>query len=300
MDDLWIGPPGLMRPMPERSDALARPRTLGAAEFVSLEGAVTVSRARRAPRRTTLSWASLRPDDFDTLTELVTAPPVWGIGNPGHGHEVALVEPMVRNHLSGAQSRGRVSDPTKPGSWVQDYALTGGMAGADYGQTGDGVMNLVVTGVVAQGVITYLHPRWPGYPVNPGWPVTLMGDASTQSLSVWRHCVPRLTWISGFGDAIATVTGTVGTAATPAQVTGVAPDQAAYVVPSASVVTVPAASMLLGSPTVLAYTTPDQVQGWPLGEGCPAYAITSFDDAPTPTGRGITLSLVEVRADAVR
>jgi hypothetical protein len=304
VENLWIGVPGQMREVAEQASSYTRPRDLGTSVFRSLAGRATLTRARDKPRETTVAWSSLLQDDFDHLVELATAPPRWFDTYPGAGEVIGVIDPTVRNALSAAQSRGRPPSGPIEATIADAYTLTG--TGALTRPAPGGIYSVGVQPAVAGDVLTYRHGYWPGWPVAPGMTVSLVGSPVGRggSQALWAYSSPQLVWLSESGFVLGsggTVTGTPGAGATPAVVTGAAPAGAVWVSPRAVIGASPPSSLIV-TDTVLAYALPDEVSGWPLGEGSPAYAIRSYDDTPAlgTRERGISLDLVEVHGSATR
>lgn len=284
VEDMWLGPLGLMHRMRERGQWERTP-DLGVSSHVSLHGTVTTSRARRAPRTTTLAWDRLERVDADALEE-ITLVPARSDGT------VAVVDPDAAqgNLLTPEQSRGRPGPGSAPVS-VQDlYQVTGP------GSMTVGLVNGVryaVTNNAATGTgVRWLHPYYGvrGWPVMPGWPV-YMAAALTGLAAIGRMW---LTFYDYAGAVLGSSAGLVGDGQCQAD----APPGAATVSPHLILAEGAPGLRLLGEARLSYAPQPDDAR--PLGNGCPIYSVTSFSDTPALPWRSTTLTLQEVRTHAYR
>ena len=284
--DMWLGPLGLLHRMQERGDWERTPE-LGVESHVSLYGTVTTSRARRAPRSTTLSWDRLERVDADALEEIALVP---ARSDP----TVAVIDPDAAggNLLTPEQSRGRPGPGGAPVAVEHLYrsigpgALTVGLI--------DGVRHACVDSAGPGTTVHWLHPYYGvrGWPVMPGWPVymvaALAGGALASIGRVW------LTFYDSAGVALGSAAGLAGDGQCQAD----APAGAATVAPHLIISEAAPGLRLLGEARLSYAPQPEDAR--PLGNGCPVYSVTAFSDTPHLPWRSTTLSLQEVRTHAYR
>lgn len=286
VDDMWLGPVGLLHCMAERGEWERTPE-LGVEQHVSLHGLVTASRARRAPRTTTLSWDRLAPVDADAIEEMTLVP-------ARSDATIAVVDPdaATGNLLTPEQSRGRPGPGVAPVAVEHLYQLTG--QGTLAVGLIAGVRHTVVDEARPGTSIRWLHPYYGvrGWPVMPGWPVymhvALGGNALAGDGRLW------LTFHDHAGAVLASAAGLQGDGQCQAD----APPGAATVSPHLIVAETAPGLRLLGEAR-LSYA-PQDPEDRPLGNGCPVYAITSFSDVPALPNRSTSLTLQEVRTLAYR
>lgn len=288
VQDMWIGPLGLMHRMAERG-TWERTPDLGVSTHVSLHGQVTASRALWSPRTTTLSWARLPPADADALAEIALVP-------ARDDATVAVIDPdaAAGNLFTPEQSRGRPLKAAAAAGIADLYQiavsggalLTGSVAGERF---------VVVQDGAATSVITWLHPYHGirGWPLMGGWPVYLSVADVPGGPGVHHDAQLRLTFLSHTGAVVGAETGDTGTGVVAAD----APATAVYVVPTMVIATGFTGLRLLGRARL---TYAPQDASIPLGNGCPAYAVTSLSDTPELPYRSTSLALQEVRAYATR
>lgn len=284
--DMWLGPLGLLHRMRRRGD-WGRTPELGAEAHVSLHGVVTASRARTAPRSTSLSWDRLDRLDADALEELTLVP-------ARADATIAVVDPDAAqgNLLSPEQSRGRPGPGTPPMAVDHLYRLTG--PGSLTVGLVNGIRYLAVDGAQSGTDIQWLHPYYGarGWPVMPGWPVYMAAALADQALAssgrVW------LTFHDHTGAAITSAAGLLGDGQCQADV----PPGAVTVSPHL-IVAEPAPGLRLLGEARLAYA-PQAPSARPLGNGCPTYSVVDYSDSPYLPWRSTTLELQEVRSLAYR
>ncbi|MBH1936496.1 hypothetical protein I5Q34_19815 [Streptomyces sp. AV19] len=245
-------------------------------EFRSLSGTVTTWSAPAQPRRLKLQWTTLDREDHEFLDRLVRR-----LDGPG---PVALIDPLARNLLTGAQAAGTGSRS----SWSanpQEITVYGGASPSD-------PVTVSVDAPPANGT-TDLNWRglgWPWVPVTPGMTLTwwapglLAAGADFAGLGLY--------WHNRTGDFL---TGLLGNKNRP--LVAVAPAGAAFVRVAARFNAKGAwpvgESILTVGDTSAALLAGDR----PYGEGAPQYSVTGYTHAatsPNPTYRDITLELVEV------
>lgn len=284
--DMWLGPLGLLHRMAERGQWERTP-DLGVESHVSLYGTVTTSRARRAPRSTSLSWDRLERVDADALEEMTLVP---ARSDP----TIAVVDPDAAggNLLTPEQSRGRPGPGGAPVAVDHLYRVTG--PGTMAVGLIDGVRYACVQDAGAGTTVEWLHPYYGrrGWPVMPGWPVymaaALSGGALASIGRVW------LTFYDHVGAPITSAAGLSGDGQCQAD----APAGAATVAPHLIINQAAPGLRLLGEAR-LSYA-PQPADARPLGNGCPVYSVTSFSDTPHLPWRSTTLALQEVRTHAYR
>ena len=284
--DMWLGPLGLLHRMAERGQWERTP-DLGVESHVSLYGTVTTSRARRAPRSTSLSWDRLERVDADALEEITLVP-------ARSDTTIAVIDPDAAggNLLAPEQSRGRPGPGSAPVAVEHLYRVTG--PGTMTVGLIDGVRYACVQDAGSGTTVEWLHPYYGrrGWPVMPGWPVymaaALSGGALASIGRVW------LTFYDHVGAPITSAAGLAGDGQCQAD----APAGAATVAPHLIIGQAAPGLRLLGEAR-LAYA-PQPADARPLGNGCPVYSVTSFSDTPHLPWRSTTLALQEVRTDAYR
>lgn len=284
--DMWLGPLGLLHRLAERGQWERTP-DLGVESHVSLYGTVTTSRARRAPRSTTLSWDRLERVDADALEEITLVP---ARSDP----TIAVVDPDAAggNLLTPEQSRGRPGPGGVPVAVEHLYQVTG--PGTMTVGLVDGVRYAVVDGAASGTSVQWLHPYYGlrGWPVMPGWPVymsvALADNALANAGRLW------LTFHDHTGAVIASAAGLQGDGQCQAD----APAGAATVSPHLIVGEDAPGLRLLGEAR-LSYA-PQPADARPLGNGCPVYSVVSLSDTPALPWRSTTLTLQEVRTHAYR
>lgn len=287
VNDMWIGPLGLLHRLDERG-AWERTPSLGVEAHVSLHGRVTASRARWAPRVTTLSWDRLEQADADALTEMILTP---ARADP----TIAVIDPdaATGNLLTPEQSRGRPLMGVAPGAVEALYSLVG--TGEILSGTVAGVRYAVVSDGQVGDDITWLHPYYGdrGWPVMPDWPVYLSVGDVPGGPSIYPDARLWLTFRDHTGAVISSAAGLVGTGQCEAD----APAGAVTVTPHMVLSTVPVGLRLVG-PARLTYAPQDATD--PLGNGCPVYAAAMLVDTPLYPWRTTALQLQEVRSHAPR
>jgi hypothetical protein len=284
--DMWLGPLGLLHRMRRRGEWVRTP-ALGAEAHVSLHGLVTASRARSAPRTTSLSWERLDRVDADALEELALVP-------ARADATVAVVDPdaAAGNLFTPEQSRGRPGPGSAPVAVEHLYQATG-PGEVTVGLVG-GVRHAVIDGAESGTDIRWLHPYYGvrGWPVMPGWPVYMAAATGGGALSgagrLW------LTFYDHSGAVISSAAGLQGDGQCQAD----APAGAATVSPHLIISEAAPGLRLLGEAR-LAYA-PQPADARPLGNGCPIYSVVSYSDAPYLPWRSTTLELQEVRTLAYR
>ena len=284
--DMWLGPVGMLHRMRRRGEWERTP-DLGVEQHVSLYGTVTTSRARRAPRTTTLSWSRLERVDADALEEITLVP---ARSDP----TIAVIDPDAAggNLLTPEQSRGRPGPGSAPVAVEHLYRVTG--PGTMTAGLVAGVRYAVVDGAASGTDITWLHPYHGarGWPVMPGWPVymavALADNALANAGRLW------LTFHDHTGAVIASAAGLQGDGQCQADT----PEGAATVSPHLIVSEDAPGLRLLGEARLSYAPLPDGSR--PLGNGCPVYSVTSYSDTPALPWRSTTLALQEVRTHAYR
>ncbi|MEO6081559.1 MAG: hypothetical protein ABIQ18_00435 [Umezawaea sp.] len=260
MPSLWIGPPGKLRAIDDAATEFDRSVSLGVTEFQSLGGGVTVTSLPTPPRRLALSWTGLLPGDaewLDALARRVFGPSPLGV-----------LDPSARNLLDGAQSQGY--GPV--GSW--ELVGQGSLL-----QQADGTVAVTGTGTASE--LRWRHPYWPGWPVIPGQQITF----STSLPASTSRC--QLNWYEarGYGGSVSGRGSTI--TETPSY---------PWLFVGPAIIPGPTTTPLVIGPAVLRIAAPAPAAGsFPLGDGCPAMAVTGYTDRPTTTARDLSLSLVEVR-----
>jgi len=281
--DMWIGPLGLLHRMRQRGEWERTP-DLGVNQHVSLHGTVTTSRARRAPRTTTLAWDRLDRQDADALEEITLVP-------ARADATIAVIDPDAAggNLLTPEQSRGRPGPGAAPVAVEHLYQVTG-PGTMTVGLVG-GVRYAVTNNATAGTDIRWLHPYYGvrGWPVMSGWPV-YMTAALTGLAAIGRLW---LTFHDYAGGVIGSAAGLVGDGQCQAD----APPGAVTVSPHL-IVSEDASGLHLLGEARLSYAPPDDER--PLGNGCPIYSVVEYSDTPALPWRSTTLSLQEVRALAYR
>ncbi|WP_433268150.1 hypothetical protein ACQPZF_03495 [Actinosynnema sp. CS-041913] len=262
MGSLWIGPPGRLREIRDAATEFDRSVSLGVQEFASLSGGVTVTRLATPPRRMSLSWTNLRPEDARWLEALARRV---------HGpRPLAVLDPASDNLVEPNQSLG--------------IAPTTGVSLVGFGilaEQPDGT--LTVTGTQDTSRLHYGHTHWVGWPVVPGVVVSF-----TTALAQGNGAACELEFYDRDGTLIES-------AGPTAPLLSVLPPPGAVFVfpkvrlPALSVPTpVGGALLRLGGPVAVGEPVP-------LGDGCPAMAVTGYTDRPRLAHRDMTLTLVEVR-----
>ncbi|MFD4833747.1 hypothetical protein ACFWPV_28460 [Streptomyces uncialis] len=269
--------PGAMREIIDGAASFDRSPDLGVSEFRALDGGVTTWAPPVQPRRLKLQWASMELGDVDHLDRLARR-----LDAPG---PVAVVDPLSRNLLSGAQGAG-LGATAKWSVSGSDIILYGGDIGPHVPVT------VSVESLHVDGADLYWnHPSWPGFPVTPGMELTWWAYGLMQSTAaISAH---RLEWI--------TPTGTVlGTSASPGNgpMVEYVPLFTGFVRPalrfSARGMWDMGASVLAMGNKRPELNTAAQP---PAGEGCPSYSITGYSHEASPGDgryRDIGLELVEV------
>lgn len=281
--DMWLGPLGLMHRMAERG-AWERTPALGTELHTSLHGQVTASRSRWAVRTTSLSWDRLERRDADALVEMSTV-------HARADATINVIDPDATNLLGPEQSRGRPVLGELPAA-VSDLYLYAGAGQVTVGLV-SGVRYACTQDAAAGDVLTWMHPYYGarGWPVLPGWPVYLRGATAATAIGAGQL---QLDWRNWAGTIISSTTGTLGSGEVDAD----APADAATVTPRL-IVGQPLSSLWLVGQALLSYQPPAPGV-WPLGNGCPVYAVTGVTDTPHLPYRSVRLNLQEVRALAVR
>ena len=270
VESLMIGPLGDLREVAERAP-VSRTPDLGAAEFTSLEGRVTVSRTRAPARRVEWAWDRLLPRDRDWLAEVAFLSRTLD-------STVCVIDPAARNLAGVEQSRGAPvagTTSTAPYRWEGSGTLTTA--------TVDGRSRAVIENPAPDGVLTWVHPYYweRGWPVMPGWPVYLRAeDMPGVRVELWFH--------DPDGSTLAIASGT-------GEVSADAPSGAVTVSPRA-VATTPTDRLVVGG-IVLSYAPQ---AGFPLGDGCPVYAVTGWSEEPDSPWYSVKVGVVEVTSGAVR
>ncbi|MFE4610002.1 hypothetical protein ACFRK5_16885 [Streptomyces niveus] len=247
-------------------------------EFRALSGGVTTWSPPVQPRRLQLGWTSMDAGDVAHLDRLARR-----IDAPG---PVALVDPLARNLLSGAQGAG-IGASAKWAWTGNDIILYGG----DFGPHVPVTVSVENVPASLGPDLYWQHPVWPGYPVTPGMVVTWWTPGLVANgAPVAQH---RMQWI----DAAGTVTSTA-TSTGAAPVVRTVPAGAAFVRPA---VRFSAVGLWELGASIFATgdVSAELVPGAPVavGEGCPAFSITRYSHAASPGDgryRDIGLELVEV------
>ena len=285
VDSMWIGPLGLLHEVAERGQWERTP-ALGVERHVALSGRVTSSRARWAPRTTSLAWDRLLPADADALEEMALVP-ARGDGT------LAVIDPDAAggNLLTAEQSRGRPQAGMMPGAVEDLYGLAG--AGAITVGLSAGVRHACTNNVQANADIRWLHPYYGtrGWPVMPGWSVYLSGQ--TTGAAVPASARMWLTFRDHNGAVLSSAAGDPGTGVVEAD----APAGAVTVAPHMITTTALSGLRIIGEAR-LTYAPQDADR--PLGNGCPVYTLTDYRDTPALPYRSVALTLEEVRAHAPR
>ncbi|ASU81401.1 hypothetical protein CDO52_00160 [Nocardiopsis gilva YIM 90087] len=286
VDDLWIGPLGALLRIHDAPVTWQRTRDLGAAEFESLEGRLTTSRSRWAPRRTSWSWDRLEPDAADVVAEVA-------LNAHYTDTTVEVIDPAARNLLTTEQSRGRLMAAANSTEAAGDLYTVEGAGTVAIGLIDSSRYACVRDGATGDEVI-WLHSYHgsAGWPLVPGMPVYLaLGDLGTASIHAIAR--PRLAFL----DRSGTLVGHAEAAAGAESVSADAPAGAVTVSPRAVLDDAFTGLRLIG-PAALTYAPPPPDIA--LGDGCPTYAITAYTDAPALPYRSVSLELVEVRSHAPR
>lgn len=284
--DMWLGPLGLLHRMRRRGEWERTPE-LGAEQHVSLYGTVTASRARTAPRTTSLSWDRLDRVDADALEEITLVP-------ARADSTIAVIDPdaAAGNLLTVEQSRGRPGPGTPPVAVEHLYQVTG--PGELTVGLVSGVRYAVVEDAESGTDVRWLHPYYGmrGWPVMPGWPVYMQAALANQALAgsgrLW------LTFYDHAGNTISSAAGLQGDGQCQAD----APEGAATVSPHL-IVAEPAPGLRLLGEARMSFA-PQAADARPLGNGCPVYAVTGFSDSPFLPWRDTSIELQEVRTLAYR
>jgi hypothetical protein len=286
--DLWIGPLGALVPITQGA-TWERPRDLGVTQFESLSGAITTTRARLAPRRTTWAWQRLDDATADVLAEIAYT-------TRGADTTVCAIEPAARNLMGAEQSRGR----PMPGGTTVDatdtlYTVVG-VGEVAVGMSGTARHACVRDGAGGDTLI-WLHTYYRdlGWPVMPGMPVHLVLTSNPNLSSIRSVTALRLEFRDAVGVLVGYTEGTPGSGAVSADT----PNGAVTVSPRARLTTAWTGLRLIGS-AGLTYGPPPAAPA--LGTGAPVYAVTDYTDTPLPPRpyRDVAISLVEVRSDATR
>ncbi|NWF26950.1 hypothetical protein HW130_11825 [Streptomyces sp. PKU-EA00015] len=273
--NLWIGKPGLLREYAQAARSWDRSAELSVSEFKSVEGRITTFAPRHTTRRLKLSWDLLPPDDAQHLVRLarrINGPGMQGSAATAYG-PVALIDPASVNLLDPYQAAGQSADANGLDHW---FTVQGSITiSAFIGDTVLGDCQDVNT------AIGWRHGFWPGWPVMPGMQVSwLLPPDWTDSTAT-----AQLDWKDIDGDYLSSSTAQAGS------VTGVAPGGAAFVTPvgrpgALGMTGFAGACLTLGEPPA----------AFAIGEGCPAYSVTSYSDVPANPlpYRSIGIDLVEV------
>ncbi|MET9147298.1 hypothetical protein [Streptomyces sp. NPDC004042] len=276
---LWIGLPGALREITDGASAFDRSPDLGVTEFRSLAGGVTTWAPPVRPRRLKLTWDSMQQDDVQHLDRLARRLDQLG--------PVALVDPLARNLLGGAQAAGL--GPSE-GKWS--------VTGTEIILYGGGVTEVTPNVVSVETVpasghtdLVWRHPYFHGYPVAPGqtytWWTPGLDAAGAPMLPA------RVSWYDA--STVFLSESAASTSGRPAVVT--APPRAAYVRPyvafTAKGMWGMGESVLALGDVSAALLAGDR----PIGDGTPPYSITRYSHVASEGDgayRDISLELVEV------
>lgn len=249
--------------MQDGASKFDRSPDIGATEFRALSGAVTTWSPPTVPRRMSLTWSGMDPDDASRIDRLARR-----VDGPG---PIAVLDPLTRNLLGGTQSLGQ--GPARQWSVSSGTLLAPG-----------GPASVVNTKTDAE--LSWVHPAWPGFPVTPGmtvwwWVPSFAGVAGATLRLLWHSATDDRRWVTS-GDAA------------KGPLAGGVPAETAYVTPMVGLAA--PGTHVIGA-SVLSLYQPSDSAVPPLGEGCPAMSITDYSHAAMPgngTYRDVALTLVEV------
>ncbi|MBZ4319539.1 hypothetical protein [Streptomyces huiliensis] len=277
---MWIGRPGAMREITDGATSYDRSPEISTTEFRALSGAVTTWTAPVLPRRLKIQWEALERPDYEVLDRLVRR-----LDGPG---PVAVIDPLTRNLLGGAQSAGTGSLSAWSGN-AKEMTLYGGAAPSD-------PVTVSVDTLPSNGLsdLNWIGSGWPYVPVTPGMTVTWwVPGLIAAGAGIARLC---LFW---HDRATGYVSGQVGPPERP--LVGAVPTRGAFVRPAVRFNKTGVWEMGFSALTVGDTSAALLAGDRPYGEGTPPYSVTGYSHAATAGDgryRDVSLDLVEVTSAA--
>lgn len=206
---MWIGRLGAMREITDGAE-MDRSPELGVKEFRSLGGGVTTWAPPTQPRRLSLSWDAMQPEDAYHVDRLARR-----VDGPGPVH---VVDPGSDNWLTATQGSGRVMLSTLD-EWVHDPAVIFPPASLDWD-----ILRISMPVSGGSMRIQYKRPDGTPYPVAPGMRVSFWVPGLVGVATEWRYYFQTAT------GASVSSTG-AGNTKVDRPFIATAPEGAAYVVP---------------------------------------------------------------------
>lgn len=281
--DLWVGPLGDLRRV-RRGAETDHEYELGNAQFTSLSGRVTSSRARYVPMTRSYTWERLEGDDRDWLVEV-------SFLSHSVSTMVEVVSPHANNLCSPEQSRGAPRAGVVGTAAVSElYSVegTGNLTVASNGRR-----RVQLSGAVEGSRVVWLHSYYGalGWPCMEDWPVYFhVGEGALHD-----HAGMELTFYGDTGLMLGRGYAEPGASSVSAR----APQGTATVSPRAVVTSVAPPDVALGSAWLLYRPIPFGSRV-PLGDGCPSMTVSSFGETPAQRWTDVALELTEVTSHAIR